>query len=451
MAVVPDGQPGRRFEGDDLAPLFRVEINDELLSHNIGRFIKSVEYESAVDLADMFKIVVDNPGVVDDFYPDWTGHKAFQPGNEASLYIGYASTMRPENFVGRCQWAKHEPVFPREGVPQLELKGYDLSHKMMNNSGPIQSGGKTTTPVTKRPVDAADDQGQVFSNILDSEIVAYIADMYGMDKDIDATAKRDNRIIKKGQKHFELIKGLANLNNRDMWVDFNPTSRKWVMHWKDVNRVQTAQYILRYNSGNSGTLLECDVEYGLRDTVSTATILIFDAKNQRWISAIEIEDASGPDPIFRQGGGLEARSSAQKRPRKQTTGKKKTKPSAAEARAGSARRNAKDVITEALDNAATFRIAAGGFTIDVLPPGNRFKSVDDAGRFLLRWFKSRQDNFIKVRGQTIGIETLRARQVHQLRGLGARLDGDYFFTSVRHKLGEDAYTCEFTANKVITG
>jgi hypothetical protein len=441
MAVVPDGQPGRRFEGDDLAPLFRIEVNDELLSHNISRFIKSAEYESAVDLADLFKIVVDNPGVVDDFYPDWTAHKAFQPGNEASLYIGYGTTTRPENFVGRCQWVKHEPVFPREGMPQLELKGYDLSHKMMNNTGLIQGGGRNAAPVTKRPVDAADDQGQVFNNVLDSEIVAFI----------DATTKRDNRIIKKGQKHFELVKGLANLNNRDMWVDYDVVRRKWVLHWKDLNRVQAAQYILRYNSGDSGTLLEAEVEYGMRDTVTTATILIFDAKNQRWVSAIEIEDASGPDPIFHPGGGLAARSSAQRRPRKQTTGKKKTKPSAAEARAGAARRNAKDVINEALENAATFRIAAGGFTIDVLPPGNRFKSPDDAARYLLRWFKSRQDNFIKVRGQTIGIETLRARQVHQLRGLGVRLDGDYFFTSVRHKLSEDSYSCEFTANKVITG
>lgn len=448
--TVQTGQPGKRVDGDDLAPVFRIDVNDRALNFDISRFIQSVEYESAVDMSDLFSITIDNPGLIDDSFADWSAHKAFQPGNEASLYVGYGSADRPENFIGHCIWKKVLPDLPASGMPQLQLKGYDLSTNMMIGEGPIKNGNRIARPAVKRPVEFADNQGTVYSNVRHSEIVWNIADMYGMDKDIDETTKPDDFVVKKGQKHYTLVKGLANMNNRDFWVDYDPKRRKWVLHWKIINRNQQPQYILRYNQGDLGTILEAQPEYGIQDTVTTATISIFDEVNQRWISAIEIEDASGPDPIFRQGGGLEARNTAQIRPKSANKKLLSGKPSKAGARSGAARHQARDVIHEALDNASAFRIAAGGVAIEVLPPANRFRSPEEAATFLLRWFNDRRDNFIKVSGSLIGIESLRARQVHTLKGLGVRLDGDYYFTSVRHKVGT-TYTCEFTANKVMVG
>lgn len=461
MAIPPKGLPGNRTDGDDLAPLFRLDINDAPLNFDINRLITAVEYESAIDMADMIKITIDNPGLIDDQFPDWTGHKAFQPGNEVSLFMGYGATNRPDNFVGRAIWTKHLPNFPQEGMPQLTVTGYDLSHKMMDNEGPVviprgaRIPGKAYNP---RPLDVKDDQGQVFKQILHSELVTSIADLYGMDKDIDSTTKRENVVVKKSRKHFELVKGLANLNNRDFWVDWNFKTRHWVLHWKEKQRVQAAQYILRYgadidrntrfNPNTSGTLLSIEPEYGIRETVSTVTILIFDGKNQRWVSAIEIEDASGPDPVFRPGGGIAQRAAVARRPRPPLPGHVQTRPKR-EARAVTLKRQAKDVIHEALDNATSFRIAAAGVNIDVLPPGNRFKDPEDAARFLLRWFQNKQDNFIAVKGRTIGIETLRARQTHELRGIGDRLSGNYFFTRVSHQQSGEQYFCEFNANRVI--
>lgn len=453
---VSTGAPGKRVEGDDLAPVFRLEINDKPLNYDINRLIQTVEYESAIDMADMLRITIDNPGLIDDQFPDWTGHKAFQPGNEASLYMGYGKADRSHNFVGRVIWSKHLPVYPREGMPQLEVKGYDLSSKLMDNEGPVTSAAKKTSPVTKRPVELADDQGQVFQSILHSEIVERIADMYGIEKDIDATTKREHMIIKKGKKHHELIRGLANLNNRDFWIDWN-LKLGWVLHWKTRNRTQGPQYVFRYGSNKSGsveristggTLLECAPEYGLRETVSTATILVFNEKTQSWVSAIEIEDASGPDPIFKPGGGVAARAAVARRPKQRSKDASTSRPRKI-AKATALKARAKDVITDALDNASSFRIAAGGVSIDVLPSGVRFKDIEEAGRYLLRWFQMRQDNFITLKGTIIGVETMRARQVHTIRGLGNRLDGDYFFTRVRHNMAESVYSCEFTANKVI--
>lgn len=465
MPVSP-GMPGKRRVGDDLSPRFRLEINDKPLNYDINRLVQSIEFESALDMADMLKVVIDNPGLIDDEFPDWTGHKAFQPGNEVSLYMGYGELDKPDNFIGRVVWNKHLPQYPSDGIPQLEVKGYDLSNKMMSNEGPVVSAGKNTSPATKRPVDFADDQGQVFQSILHSEVVERIATMYNMVTDIDATTKRDHLIIKKGKKHFELVKGLANLNNRDFWVDYSVSKARWVLHWKTRNRNQGPQYILRYGMNNSGdpnpeytggTLLKCEPEYGLTEAISTATILIFDGKTQQWVSAIEIEDASGPDPIFKPGGGVASRAAQTARPsprgNKGTVidGKLQQSKPRKEARSHALKRQAHDVIHDALDNAAAFRIAAGGVALDVIPPGVRFKTPEDAAQYLLRWFQQRQDNFITIKATTVGIETLKARQVHTIRGLGERLDGDYFLTRVAHSQASDNYTCEITANKVIKG
>jgi hypothetical protein len=55
-----------------------------------------------------------------------------------------------------------------------------------------------------------------------------------------------------------------------------------------------------------------------------------------------------------------------------------------------------------------------------------------------------------MQGTVIGIPTLRSRQIHQLAGLGARLDGFYRFTNVKHKMAAgEPYVCEFTAHKIL--
>lgn len=444
------GGPGQRHVGDDLAPVFRLEVNEIQLLPDINQFIRSVEYESAIGMADMLRVIIDNPGLVDDQFPDWSAHKAFQPGNQAGLFLGYGRADRPENFVGRVQWAKHMPQYPREGMPQLEVKGYDLSHLMMDNTGIIRTKGGITNLERKRPVDAADNQGQVFVNMRHSEVVEFIADMYDLDKDIDATSRQENVVLKKGMKHYEIVKGLGNLNNREFWVDYNYNKRKWVLHWKKIQRDELRPgFTFRYNQGDAGTILEANPEYGLRETINEASILVFDETNQRWVSAIEIKEAGSENPQYLQGAGLETRTT----PSKSSKASIKKKRSKAEARHQSERRKNKDVIQEAIDNPGAFRIAAAGFAIDVLPPpGRRFRDAEEAGRWLLRWFQMKQDNFITVNGTLIGVESLRARQTHTLRGLGQTLDGDYYFTKVRHITdGDSEYHVEFTANRVING
>jgi phage protein D len=303
----------------------------------------------------------------------------------------------------------------------------------------------------KRPLDSADNQGQVFARIRHSEVVESIASMNGFDVDIDPTERQEDVALKKGSKHYEIVKGLANLNNREFWVDYSLKKRKWILHWKKIQRDEMRPgFVFRYNHGDEGTLLEANPEYGLRETVNSATILVFDDKAHRWVSVGEFHDIEGStDPKFTKGGGLVARSTASKN----TRAAMKKKRSKSEAKRQSQMKKDVNTIKEAMDSPSAYRIAASGFAIDVLPPpGRRFKNSEEASRWMLRWFQAKQDNFITVSGTVIGVESLRARQIHTLKGLSSRLDGNYYFTRVRHRPdANDGYYCEFTANRVVTG
>ena len=446
----------REGSGDDAAPVFKLEIEGTDLGVDLTQHVKSIEFESAVDMADLLRITVDNPGwnvgealdtLSESNATDLGAHKAFQPGNEARLYIGHGSADAPENFIGAAHLSKHIPDFPQTGIPTLEIVGYDRSHLMMNASGKVLSGTPPTL-AEPRPVDDADDQGQSFENTRHSDVVAAIATQHGFGLDIDATDKAVDVILKKGMSHFELCKGLANLNNRDMWVDYDLTSKKWVLHWKEPNKEDAPGFEFRYGAGNESSLLAFRPEYGLRDTISEAVIHIYDGETQQWVSAIEIEEFEGPDPIFRAGGGSQAEATRVPRARRGGAGRGPSDRTVARAR--SEGRRASTEIDEALENATAFRIAAGGVAIDIVPPGKRFTSAEDAARFLRRWFLARRDSFIIGHGTVVGTESLRARQVHLLTGLGARMSGKWYFTVARHMLREGTpYLCEFTAHKVM--
>jgi hypothetical protein len=149
--------------------------------------------------------------------------------------VGYGS---PDHFIGRAIITKHLPVFPDDGMPFLEVKGYDKSQLMMDVSGPVQATKENKVNLkTPRPLGDKDDQGVAFLNMRASDVVSVIADKYGFLKNIDATDKLlkaatgDGIVQKKGMKDYELVKILANLNRREFFVNYDPTRKGWVLNW----------------------------------------------------------------------------------------------------------------------------------------------------------------------------------------------------------------------------
>ena len=75
---------------------------------------------------------------------------------------------------------------------------------------------------------------------------------------------------------------------------------------------------------------------------------------------------------------------------------------------------------------------------------------DDVLAWANQWFRRNRENFVLASGRLIGVESLRALQVHAMTGVGAKYSGDYQFTRVAHVMdGDGGYTVEFNARKVI--
>ena len=56
-----------------------------------------------------------------------------------------------------------------------------------------------------------------------------------------------------------------------------------------------------------------------------------------------------------------------------------------------------------------------------------------------------------MKGMVVGMEVLCPRQIHQIEGLGKRIDGIYRFTQVKHTMQPGSiYNCTFVAHKVLS-
>ncbi len=431
--------------GEDLAPVFALVVEGKEVTGDLARLIRDVSFESSIDIADQLEVTALNPGFAlsagPDDPPDLIAHKAFQPGNEASLYLGYG---RADTFVGRAVLAKHLPRYPQSGVPTLTVRGYDKSYLMANMEGVIAGGAETRAREAKPPESDAEPgsapaDATPYVGLADHEIVEKLAERWGLEQDIEPAPVRGGRGADEGlfqpagMSDLEMIRSLANLNDREFWIDWDEQRRRWVLHWRSPLRGQVPELRFVYGDGDRSTLLSFEPEYGIRDNVTQITVLAWDEQSQSWIALTEVEDAMGPDPKWTRLGGRIAR--AQRKD---------------EADDGTADSD-DQLITRALDSATRFRMAAAGVAIDVVT-GRPFRSLEEAANYARRWFQMRKDGFITARGRVVGVETLKRRQVHLIEGVG-RLSGVWQFNWVKHLYrvggGGLPYTCEFQANKVM--
>jgi phage protein D len=435
------GDPGNRSVGQDLAPTFILKVEGTKLEADITCFIQSVEYESSLDLIDLLKITIQNPAFVFDLGgPDFTTHKVFQPGNNVDLWIGYGGVANVK-YIGRGIIDKHLPRYPENAIPSLEIKAFDAAKIMMAVKGEITSAMK---PHMKGKF--KNKYGGKFIQMTHSAMVKQIADKYGYASDIYPTVKVDTLIQKKKMSDYQFVRGLAALDNMEFWVDYDPSHKNWLLHWLPANLTQRPGYVLEYGT-DTGAIFHCEAEYGLREQITDFQVMFFDTKKQEWARIDLNHQVPGADMTFTKQDMAESiqtprASSTRKKPQRTASALRK------QAQLSEAKR-AYNYVNEELKNVESYRLSAGGSCIDIVPD-RKFKNADEATDYARRWLQARKDHFIILKGECVGIETLGARQVHTVKGLGTRLSGAYYFTSVRHKVSADAqYRCEFTAHKVM--
>lgn len=370
---------------DLLAPRYIVDIGGEL-GTDITQFIESVEYESADGMADMARLVIQNPKL------DLQDLKVFQPGNEMSIWLGYG-TQELEH-IGRVILRRTTWDFPRDGTPKINVMGYTLDSRMMDN--------EPEKPKERR-----------FVNMTYAAIVAEVTARYrGLQPDIDPTDdKPSTRMQATGVSDYRVIKGAANITGYFFWVDGDEDGN-WTLHFKSpanvLDAVDQPNFLFTYNNGDLTTLLSFKPELLIQGTKTKLKVQFFDPKKKRVVTEEVEADLESPD--------LTAEASL-------------------------------DANEDELKDAVSIKIFFQDFSFET-ETKKKFKTAAEAKAWAAQWFRRQREAFILGNGEVVGVESLRARQIHTLDGIGNTLVGKWYFSRVKHMLSADSgYECKFDARK----
>lgn len=374
-----------------MAPNFDVSIGGSKLGINLRQFVDSLEYESVDGIADEARLTLANPDFV------LSDSKLWQPGNEMDVWFGYGPNVE---HVGRVIIARPEITFPSDGMPGITLKGYTKDQLMMQNSPSKNEAWKRGIQVDT----VADRVEQVAGR-----------KAYAFDKlDIDRTPALFATPQKADMSDYEYVKGLSNLVGYLFWVDYT-IDDKWTLHFRDPqvfsDITQEKKYTFEYNRGDGSTLLDFSPELTLTGTVTRLQAQVRLRESGKAV-AIEFDDNEDPPDAYFAG-------------------------------------DATEFIDETYTTAgAVVKLFFGDYAVEVVSD-KQFRTEADLKLWAQQWFRRRRENFIVGRGTLTGVETLRARQTHILKGLTKSLDGEYYFARVRHVYSDAGYEIDFTARKVL--
>lgn len=392
---------------DSLAPNFALHVGDTELEAGVRALVESVEYESADGIADVAKIVARNPDFI------LSDRTVLAPGNEVSIFMGYGGELA---HIGRVRIYKVRPAFPQYEMPSIEITGYTRDHEMMHNSPP-QAAPRGRSGGRRRGARREQSQsGRRFRNLKYSEAVEQRAADYGFQTDVDPTPEAPTDFIQKsGMSDYDFVNGLANLTGFLFWVDGDEQGN-WTLHFKDPERLneQEVRYRFEYNLGDMSTLFQFQPEFLVSEAIAQIRVRVQDPTTGQVFEAEFSEDNldGSPELLYDPNTDL-----------------------------------ATETVAQSPQTATAVQLYIGDYSFEEIT-NRRFTSEADAIRWARQWFRRSRENFIQARGFAIGVESIRARQVHEVNGVGIMYDGPYYFSRVKHRCDtQDGYTIDFNARK----
>jgi len=403
----------------NMNPRFEIYINDHIVNDNLMGLVRSVEYESTDNMADMAKIVFSNPNFV------LSELKELQPGNEVFIWFGYGHKLAP---IGRVEIARHHSTYPRGGMPTIEIIGYTADRRMMDHAPAKSKRDKTS----QDKATGASFEGKRYSDVVKDKADAYNFQQVLADKTptIDDTKGLPKDFFQKfGMSDYDFIRGMANITGSFFWVDgahsTNPDRPgAWTLHFKQPDSkdyVQRKRYTFMYNNGDQSTLLEFRPQlltHGQKTTVK-AQYMDKDKGEMVQIEFPEQAPAPAPDVV--------------------------AEPSPTYA----GKIISRDKFKEDHTSGVAIKLLINEYSFEAIAP----RDVNDAESLRIwaeQWYKNQRDDFVMAEGTAVGLEYLMARQIHNIKGLHGGLDGLYYFSRVRHSLDSSkGYEVDFNVRKVI--
>lgn len=398
---------------DNIAPSYYLEVGNQSVEE-ITPYVQSLEYESADGIADVARITLVNPNNI------LSESKIFQPYNEMAIWIGYANPI----YIGRVILNKPKIQFPPNGMPTIQIVGYtkdwvmsktnpaDSKRREQQSAAFAKAGNQKLAKAIKRIN---------YKDATISEVVEYIASENFLKPDVDDVDIQEVADLDRPAdvSDYDFVKSLANVTGYVFWVDADLRGRWW-LHFKSPENLLQQQdkvYTFRYGQGATSSLINFDPEVNFSDKYTELRVQAF--ANQHTYSGGQIgtimdesfvvdDAAAAPDLIF--DGDTEA-------------GLNKT-----------------------FVDAETVEVYVGDYSFKLIAMPH-INTPEKLRLFATAWFQRNRNNFIKGDGRIVGLETLMARQEHNIEGLGKPYDGRYYFSKVKHSFGNHGYLCDFHARK----
>lgn len=364
----------------------------------LDQHLMSITIEEDIKMTSQLTISLSNP--------DWIMSDAefLSAGTQFEVYLGYSTATI---FLGRrFEITNIMPTFPRDGIPNLQIKGYDARHRM--TMGEKIVGQKKIAAKTKKQLAKT----RRFKNKRDDQIVSEIAEIYDFAVDVDQTDGKRTRVKKRETSDWQFILNIAKFNDFEVWVDFD-LNVGWILHFrKEDLKTPNDYYDFVYAEDGEGTLLSANLELEITKQSTDVEVLSYD-RRLRKVNTAELSETK--DVVVKSiRGGIKG-------------GK----------------------VLESVDYGSKVKFSAFGRTMEVIS-NKPFKSKKDANKYVKTYLKEREKDFLTCTGTVIGTENVRPRQIHKLSGLGAKYSGFYKFIQVTHKWSNDAiYETDFVAYKIV--
>lgn len=394
---------------DTTVPNFVLTVGDDYeINEGVRQLIQVVEYESADGLADIMRIKAINP----DF--ELSDSRIFAPGNEVSLRLGYGEEL---HHVGRVRIYKNTPTFPKDGWPTFEAVGYTRDHELMHKQPEASTSGLVSGKDKQKG-------GRRFIQTKFSEAVLERAEDQGFTPDIDISNDEPSDFIQKvGMSDYDFIKGLSNITGFYFWVDGSETG-EWTLHFRDPELYdgdQEEKITFKYNDGNLSSLFSFEPTFLATGAVTKIRAKVRNVLTGRMMETEFQEDNTDtPDVMFDLTENDDMGLGLVNLPRMESSPATST----------------------------AVQIFIGDYSFDDIT-SRRFSSEAQLINWARQWFRRQRENFIMSRGNSIGVEHVMARQLHNISGVGSVYDGEYYFSTVKHVMNSESegYTMNFTCRK----
>lgn len=387
---------------EDLAPNFMIKVEGTELAPDMLALIEQVEVQQEIGMVDSITMTVANINLKRQYSPPGqpaptaeriSDLKTFAEGNSIEVWAGYGDKLE---FLSKGIVMSWLPEFPRMGVPTIKPWALGKGQNMM---GPAPPERKT----------------KQWRNMTYDAIVKEICGAYGFDTSqvmpaVVAVPKKGVP-LKNDISDWDFVKELANLNAFEFYIYYDPDIGSETVIWGPPKPNQKATFNLMYDNGDDTTLFAFTPEFVLYGQAAIFEVYGWDTvANQPIVFRVEPTEKGKK---YKYAGG----------------------------------EGATNEISEQIVNGDAVALANFGQLVKITSSSS-ITTEDQARNMADKILAQSRDAFLSGRGEVIGIETMKPRQVHNLKGLGNRFDGRYYFKGVKHTINRSTYVTSFSARLI---